>query len=434
MRIQWLSTLFLTMLCSWALVGCESSGGGGKTANVRVLNVSPGYESLDVYVNNENEDDTDALTLQHVGYETVSEYAKVDSGAYTIRFRRSGVSGNLRSLSGQNLTDDSHITYVGYGSTNNFAVVSIGEDDDEPDAGDTLVKVFSAAEGVGALDVYFTDASVSLENVSADFSGVGSGSGTIDSGTYRLRVTGSGDTDDIRLDIPEITLESQQVLALIFTGTSGGTLVNAIMLPQQGELTLFRNTQARVRGAVGISRSTRLTARVGSATLFSNATAGAIGSRYTRVEAGTLPVELIVDGTSVAASSRTLQAGADYTLLVWDDDAGTQSTLISDDNRLPNTSGTAKLRLMNGMSGIGEPINLAIDYAPIAEGIDLGESSDFVNVDSGTGFQLDVTNTNTSSSLLSRDDVSLQSGGVYTMFMAGGPNSDQVVGTLRKDR
>src|SRR5690606_2913001 len=119
-------------------------------------------------------------------------------------------------------------------------------------------------------------------------------------------VTGSGDTDDIRLDIPEITLESRQVVALIFTGTPGGTLVNAILLPQQGSITLFPNTQARVRGAVGISRSTRLTARVGSATLFSNATAGAIGSRYARVEAGTLPVELIVDGISVAASSRTL--------------------------------------------------------------------------------------------------------------------------------
>jgi hypothetical protein len=434
MRTHWLSALLLTVLCSLGLVGCDDSGGNSKTASIRVLNVSPGYESLDIYVKNENEDDTDALVLQDVAYETVSEYAEVDSGTYTIRFRRSGVSGNLRSVSSQNLTDDSHITYVGYGSTNNFAVVAITEDDDEPDAGDTLVKVFSAAEGVGTLDVYFTDSSVSLDNVSADFSSVGSGSGTIDSGTYRLRVTGAGDPDDIRLDIPEITLESRQIVALIFTGTPGGTLVNAVMLPQRGELTLFRNTQARVRGAVGISRNTRLTARVGDATLFSNATAGAIGSRYTRVEAGTLPVELVVDGTQVAAPSRTLEAGADYTLLVWDDDAGTHTTLISDDNRLPNTSGTAKLRLLNGMSGIGEPINLAIDYSPIAEGVELGQASAFVNVDSGTGFQMDVTNTNTSLSLLRRDDVTLQASSVYTMFMAGGPNSDQIVGTLRKDR
>lgn len=417
-----------------ALSGCDS-GGGSNNAYVRVLNVSPGYESLDMYA--KNEDDANAskdLELEGIAYDTVSDYAELKAGSYKLEFRRSGVSGALQTVDAS-LTDDSHTTYVAFGSTGNFALVSIGDDQEQPDEGDTYVQVFSAAEAVGTLDVYFTEPSVDdLNNVSADFSSVGSGSKTIDSGTYRLRVTGSGDPSDLRLDIPEITLVSREVISIIFTSTPGGALVNAMVLEQQGGLTAYKNTKARVRAAVGISNGTTLTARAGGVRLISNGTRGAISNTYQQVDAGTVSISLEVDGNPVSAQSRTLVAGGDYTLLAWDNADGTQTTLIVDDNRLPRNSSRAKVRLINGMSGLGDPINLLFDYSPIIEGVPLGQSSDFEEVMSGYVDRVDVHSTNTNERLLRDEEVTIVGNGVYTMFIAGDGTPENTNGILRKDR
>jgi hypothetical protein len=189
-----------------------------------------------------------------------------------------------------------------------------------------------------------------------------------------------------------------------------------------------------VRGAVGISNGTTLTARVGGVTLLSNATRGAIGSTYAQVDAGTVAVSLTIDGTPVSTANQTLTAGGDYTLLAWNNAEGTQTTLITDDNRLPTSSSRAKVRLINGMSGLAEPINLAVDYAPVAEGVALGQSSAFEEINSGTDYRLDVTNANTTANLLTRTDITLQGNAVYTLFVAGSAAASDVSGILRKDR
>jgi len=436
MRIAYRLQLLLISLFALALAGCDDGGGGSKgSAYVRLLNVSPGYDSLDVYVDSEDDkDDSSTRRLEAVGYESVSEYIELDSGSYSFQFKRNGVSGALRTIGGQKLTDDSHVTYIGYGSTGNFNVLSLGEDVEEPEDGETYVQLINAAEGIGTLDVYFTDADVDLENVSPNISDVGYGATTVDSGTYRLRITGADDTDDIRLDIAELELTSGGVLSIILTATSGGTLVNAILLPQRGAATPLHNTKARVRGAIGISSGLATTMRVGGVTLLSNATSGAIGSGYVQIDAGQSAIDLIVDGTPFTLPSRTIAAGGDYTLLAWNEGDEVQATLIDDDNSLPRTSGKAKLRVINGLSGFGGPINLAVDYSPIAEGIALGEASSFALVDGGTGYQLDVASTNTSQNLVSRDSVTLQTGSIYTLFVAGGQSSEQTSAILRKDR
>lgn len=434
MRFTYLLRFLLPAFALLALCGCDNGSGGSKGSGyVRVLNVSPGYDSLDLSVDNQDDDDGDASALTGVGYGTVSDYAKLKAGTYTFKFKRNGVSGTLQTLADQKLTDDSRTLYVAYGSSGNFGVQSISEDVDEPDDGDTYVRVLNAAEGVGSLNVYFTESSVDLDNVSADFSSVGSGVKLMDSGTYRLRITGSS-IDDVRLDIPEITLENRKVVTLILTSTQGGVLVNAVLLPQEGEVSLLKNPNARIRGAVGISSGTMTTIRVGTVTLLSNATAGAIGSSYTQVTAGDFTPTISVDGTAMSTQSQTLTAGGDYTLLAWNDADGTHTTLITDDNRLPTGSSKAKMRLINGMSGFGDPISLAIDYSPIAEGVALGAASDSVEVDSGTDYQMDVYSSLTTTNVLTKTSVTLQSGTVYTLFLAGSATSDQVSGILRKDR
>jgi Domain of unknown function (DUF4397) len=413
------------------LGGCESDGSSSNDAHIRVLNVSPGYSSLDLYVS-DDDNESDRLTVTGTAYGTVSEYATLGSDTYTVRFKRNAVMATLLTLTDQRLADDTHATYVAYGSTGRFSTFKVEEDEDAPDSGKALLHVVNAAE-TGTLAVYLTEESAALDDSSPVVSTGATADATINSGTYRLRVTGSGDTRDLRLDVSNVTFDSRQIVSLVLTATPGGVLVNALFLPQAGDLSTRANTKARVRGAVGIASGTSATLSVGGVNVLTAATPGAISSRYGQVDAGSASVDLSINGTIVPVPDQTLVAGTDYTFLIWDNGSGTQMTLISDDNRLPTTSGRAKMRLLNGMSGLGEPITLAVDFSPIAEGVVLGQTSSPALVDSGVESQLDITNANTAATLYTRPSTTLADAGVYTMFMTGG-GAMAVNGTLRKDR
>ncbi len=420
-----------------SLSGCDQISGGDDDkddAKFRLLNVSPGYQSLDLYVNNGSDDDE--IKLQSVGYNTISDYATVDADTYTLKLRRAGVTSTLQTLSGSKLVEESHTVIVSYGSNGHFGSMVFNEDTSEASAGESKVLLLNTGEA-GALDVYFTDESVSLDDATPQFSSISHGAATsaaiVDSGTYRLRVTGAGDSADVRFDLSSVTFAEKSVTAVVLTATDGGVLVNAVLLPQQGSPTLHANTKARVRGAVGISSGTAVTARVGGTTLLSNSSAGVISSRYSQVESGTATVSVGVDGTAVAVPSVNLAAGGEYTLLIWNNADGVQAKLLSDDNRLPTASSRSKIRMINSVSGAEALLSLAIDYSPIIEGVALGEASPFVEVDGGLEYQFDVSNTDTGVNLFTRAGATLQSGSVYTMFMYGGGTA-AVSGTLRKDR
>jgi hypothetical protein len=432
MRIRLRLYSFLAVLAALVSSGCDSGGGSGRT-QLRLMNVSPGYTSLDMYANGED-DDTDRQRIAAVAYDAVSDYTQIESGTYNVKFKRAGLTSTLQTLSGKQLADDTHNTFVAFGSTGHFSALQVSDDVTAPDSGRVKVQLLNVAEA-GTLDVYLTESSVSLDDATPVFDDIASGGigsvTTIDSGDYRLRVTGGSDVDDLRLDIPSITLDSRQVVSLILSATDGGVLVNALLLPQQGSATKFANTKARVRGAVGIANGTQVTLRVGGVTLLSGNAVGVVGA-YAQVEAGSVAVGLGVNGVGVTVPDQTLIAGGEYTLLVWSNAAGTQTTLISDDNRLPGSSGKAKLRLMNGLSALNVPVTLSVNFFPQVEGIALGQASAFTEVDDGTDYQLDVSNTDTAEPLLTKTEVTLQAASVYTLFMSS--SGSTISGTLRKDR
>jgi hypothetical protein len=422
----------LAALSVLSLSGCESGGGSDRT-QIRLMNVSPGYTSLDLYAN-AGDDDTDRQRIAGVAYDTVSGYTELESGTYNVKFKRSGLASTLQTASGKQLADDTHHTFVAYGATGRFNSLQVSDDVTAPDTGHAKLQLLNVAEA-GALDVYLTESSASLDDATPVFANVGSGGvgtvTTVDSGDYRLRVTGASDSDDLRLDVPSITLDSRQVVSLILSATQGGVLVNALLLPQQGGITKFANTKARIRGAVGIANGTLVALRVGGVSVLSSAGVGVVGN-YTQVEAGNVAISLGVNGVAAPVPDQTLIAGGEYSLLIWSNADGTQTTLISDDNRLPNASGKAKIRVMNGLSALNVPITLAVDFSPVAESIVLGQASAFTEIDDGSTYQLDVSNTDTAANLLTKTSVALQAAGVYTMFMSA--NGTIVSGTLRKDR
>jgi len=69
----------------------------------------------------------------------------------------------------------------------------------------------------------------------------------------------------------------------------------------------------------------------------------------------------------------------------------------------------------------------------VVENVGLGQASNYAEVDGGSDIQLDVNNSTTAAIVYSRHEVSLQSGGVYTLFMVG-DDAATANGVLRKDR
>jgi len=435
MNIRNFAVPALAVFAALAFVACGGKGDEeeGGDPQIRLLNLSVGYPTLDMMTNlDADDDDDDETQASAVPLDAVSQYAELDSDDYTIKLRRTGSGSILRSFAGEELVEGTINTYVAFGEVGAFGALLIDDTLEEADAGESKLSIANVSSA-GGLDVYLTDADVDLDDTTPVLSSVGAALAlvTVDSGSYRLRVTATGDTADVRLDVANITLTDRGVASLILTSTQGGMLANAIYLPQEGQPTKITNTKARLRGAVGVAGGANASIQVQGRSVVTSATAGVIGSKYTLLEAGSVPVTLTVNGVAVPTPNVDLQAGADYTLMVWSNGAGSQTSLIVDDNRLP-TTGSTKLRLLNGMSTLASPLTLSVDFSPLIEGTLLGEVSDEVELTGGTDRQIDISNTSTAASVLTRGGVTLQSNSIYTFFVTD--NGPTAIGVLRRDR
>jgi hypothetical protein len=435
MNIRNFAVSALAAFAALAFAACGGKGDDeeGGDPQIRLLNLSAGYPTLDMMTNlDADDDDDDETQASAVPLDATSTYAELESDDYTIKLRRTGSGSILRSFASEELVEGTIYTYVAYGEVGAFGALRIDDTVEEADAGESKLSIANVSSA-GALDIYLTDPTVDLDDTTPVLSSVGASlaSVSLDSGSYRLRATAAGDTADVRLDLANFTLTDRGVAALILTSTRGGMLANAIYLPQKGQPTKFSNTKARLRGAVGLADGANATIQVQGRSVVTSATAGVIGSKYTLLESGSAPVVLSVNGVAVPTPNVELQAGADYTLLAWSNGAVPQTSLIVDDNRLPS-SGSTKLRLLNGMSTLAAPLTLSVDFSPLIEGTLTGEVSDEVELTGGTDRQVDISNTSTAASVLTRNGVTLQGNSIYTFFITD--NGPAAIGVLRRDR
>jgi hypothetical protein len=401
--------------------GCGSSSGD---AEIRVLNVSVDFPSVDLYLNNGT---TNTATITGTTYGTLTAYKGVGANAYTVEFTNNGSQSSLKSLD-ENLAKGTFKTYVAYGNTGSFGFLEILENQDAPNSGSAMVQIIDAAPDAGNVDVYLTDPAATLADSSPTFTNVaggvaGSGFLTITDGTYRIRVTGTGNQADIRLDsVSGIAFSNQEILSIVLGGTSGGVLVNAMVIPQQSSSsTTINNPYARVRAVAGIPSGSNLSASLGGTTLLTSAAANTV-SQYSLVQAGTETLNLTLNGGALTPSNQALTAGADYTVLVLNGSvvAGTTTTLIADNNRLPTTSTYSRISLVNAMSSLGDPVTLNVNYTPVANGVALGNSSAPTQVTAGTAdTEIDTVDATTSTTLFTNTSATLAGSGVYDLFMFG---------------
>ncbi|MDM4768529.1 DUF4397 domain-containing protein [Pelomonas sp. SE-A7] len=430
MRFGSLATL-VALVGSTLLAACGGGGGGSSSSNaqMRLINASVGYSSLDFTIGT-------TKTNTGVAYATAGTYADVNTGSTASQVQANGTGTTLVSIS-PTLTGGSKYSVIAYGWSGALRTTLLQEEEAVPTtAGTSKLLVLNEAADAGALDVYLTGATDSLDNASPMATGIvgGASSGYIglNSGSFRVRVTGNGNRNDVRLDIPSISLEALKVHSLIITPTQGGVLVNGIFMQQQGNPTNYANNTARARVVASVANNAQVGSTSGGKTLLQNSVAPTIGD-YLTLPAGSNAINTTVNGTAMAAANVNLTAGGDYTLMVWGDASAPQLVVFPDDNRLPTTAGTAKMRLINGVAGAPAGLTLTLDFSAIASTIVPGTVSSQLTVPASTSSQLSVTSPVSPTPLFKETGLTINQNGIYTVFvMGGGAVAPQ--GVLRRER
>ncbi|RZI59072.1 MAG: DUF4397 domain-containing protein [Rubrivivax sp.] len=411
-----------------AMLAACGGGGDSSSAQMRLLNASIGYAALDMAV--------DSTTVNSgVAYAGVGTYADVKTDATGTEVQSNNVGSTLAS-STPTLASGSHYTMIAYGSAGSVRTTLLQEDQDAAASGKSKLLVLNLAPDAGAMDVYVTGADESLDTASSVASSIATGSGsgyiTLNSGTFRVRVTAASSKTDLRLDIPSITLASTGVSTLILTGSTGGVLVNGIQLVQQGATSNFPNATARARLVAAVGSSALVSGSIGQTSLMPTSVAPTIGD-YTTIAAGTADLSVYVNGALMTFAKPALAAGSDYTLMVWGTAAEPKLAVLTDDNRLPTSpTTTAKIRLVNGVASATTGLTLNVDYSALASNVVAGTSSTPQATAASTSALLTVTSPSSTTPVYSLSELGIQAGYVYTVFVMG--DSNAMVGSLRRER
>lgn len=409
------------------VAACGGNSSSSGPANVRLLNATSGYPALNVAFDG-------AAASSAVAFGGVSAYLTAStSGASTVitdTVSTSALSTNVRSFA-----KDAHYTLLAYGSAGALKTDLLEESVAAAASNVTSLQVLHRAPDAGAVDIYLTGNTDSLDSATAMASNLGVGSNLsyipVTSGTYRLRVTGAGDKTDLRLDVTGLVLGSTQVANLVLTEGVGGVLVNSVLVVQQGTATPLVNTQARVLVVSAVAGAASVTAAIGGTTVASGAVSPTIG-KYTLVAGSTsAPMDLAVNGAVVPVPNLALVPGGDYTLLVWGSAAAPQVTLVVDDNRFPTVTGGAKIRLVNATSGAAAALTMKADFTAVADTIAQGQASVYANVTSSTTMRIDVSSAS-SPTLYTLTGATFAAKGLYTIYMLG--DSAAPIGDPRRVR
>ena len=401
-------------LAACMLLGLAACGGGGSSSSVglvRLVNTSLNHASLDLTVSS-------TPVVQNTAQDTASNYAGVGAGSPTLQVNDSGTSTALTTIA-PTISGSLHYAIVVYESNGIVRAAVVGEDNTAPAAGAAQMRILDVGPEAGPLDVYVTDPAGALTSPSftipASASAFTSGLLTFSAGTFRIRVTGQGNVNDLRLDIPSVTLTSQQTVTVVLSASRGGVLLDGAVLVQQGSYTASRNTNARVRLATGVLNSALVGAVAGGNTVVSPPVTSPAVAAYTVVPADSA-LTVNINGV-VSPVTGTLTAGSDVTLLATGTAAAPTTTLIVDDNHLPSTNTVYKMRLVNGLSGAAGSQTLTADFAVIASGVAANAASGYGTGQGSTAVRLDVQPLGITTSSLN-----LANNAVYSVFLFGDPS------------
>ena len=407
--------------------------------HVRIVNATTDYASIDLYT--QDSDSNDTLVVSGTAAGTVSAYSKVDRGSATFEVKSGTSAGNASSATGSITTDD-HFTLVSYITGNTLDTVFLSDEENNPSSGNAKLRVLNgAATEAGNVDVYLSqNACNALSTTDTAFASAVAGptagaaftqaysqvtaasAGT----TWNLCVTASGDKSNILLDLPTFTLKNQEIATLILTRTAGGVLLNASLLDQQGALTPFVNSIARVRVIADAASSATVSATVNGVSLAGDAGSPSINS-YVVVPSGAVTGSYEINDTAISGVTLPdLAAGSDYTLFIGGSASAPKITLIQDNNT-PSTSTSlpVEARVLSGVNGAGT-VTVNAGGKQIGSNVAFGTASSYTAITAATGTApLNVTIGGMPQPALS--DQTFTSGAVYTILVYGDSTAPQIV-------
>jgi Domain of unknown function (DUF4397) len=426
--------LFATCIAAVAVLGACGGGSLANGGDVRLVNATTAFPKLDLY-------DGSTKISSGVASNTAGGYVEVDKDSHTFNVADTTTGVTAATVNG-NVSRDDHFTVVAYTAGGTLTAAYLSDDEGSPSSGTAKLRFFNTATtDVASVDAYLVAAACST--LATSFSApVATGvSGlqttytqvnpTLAGTSYHICITAAGDKTDLRLDIPGVTLADQQIVTVILAPTPGGVLLNGLLLNQQGSLTATPSTSARIRLAVGATASAAVTASVNGVALGTGLIAPAVGN-YKLVPAGPLTIDMTVNGVTASnVAGLTATSGADLTLLVTGT-AASAPVLIADDNSAStSTTNPVKLRLVNGMNGLGTAV-LTDDFDNIGDGAAFGTATAYAQVPASSALaRLEATSGVT---LCLSSLVTLNANSVYTVFLLGDVPPAATTCTLRLDR
>lgn len=376
------------------LAGCGGDSTG--SAPVRLVNASVGYSSLGFMV------DTTQATSADVAYGAASPFETVQAGSVTTALTvTSGSTVTSVSSTTRTLSKDSRYSLIAYGFASELKSVLLPESTTTPDTGKANINILNTSVDVGSVDVYVSQTSgsdLSLATlIASSVGGVTTSSFfSLLPGSYYITVVGANSVAEGKSDFrfqssSAVTVKALQIITVILTPGTSGTLANAIVLTQgtasdTGAVS-FLNSTARIRAATAVPASTTVSVISNSTSTpvtVLAATAASEYSPYAVVTTGAPPT-VTVDGTEVAVtgSLTTLAAGGDYTLLIYTDASGANPvvTMIKDDNTAPVSTSGVKFRLINlAYNNRTLSLGMTVNGLTVASGVTFGTASVYQEV------------------------------------------------------
>ena len=219
------------------LTGC--GGGSADSASVRFVNATVDYATADFWAQG------DKLSSALANGGTPSGWSSIDSGDGQVELHAAG-SGSSKLTETHSFTKDGYTTAIAYGAlATSMKFKYLDESNAAASSGSTKVRLFHAAASLGALDVYITNTS-SLSGLSPDLqvSAYEELSSFIskDSGSYRVRITSSGNQSNVLFDFTTLlNLASKAVITLVIVPRASGSLPNMTALAEQSVSALMSN-------------------------------------------------------------------------------------------------------------------------------------------------------------------------------------------------
>ena len=428
-------SLTLAIISALALAGCpitdDDDDDTKTTSKLRVTHASSDAPLVAINLNGETVEG-----LEMVDYQVASGLLTIDSGTYEVAVEALLTGEDTLEVINENLdfAPDMQYDVFALGQTANIAPVVLSREDVAPEGGDVRLDVLHAHPDVPPVDIYLTtdeeitDAAPAVPGlgfaIDSDILPV-----TIDSGTYRIRVTVAG-SKDVAFDSGELDLAGgSDLMITAVPNVDGGAVSPVNLLVADGEgVAVLRNTgeKATVRVVHTVGDVMPLPVDVlASGTpveglediLFGEFRSLDIDAGSYDLEVGAAdggPVVIEAPGVEFAAGSATSIYAMGNLNSVTDETI--EPVVIEEDLRSVATYAKVRVVHANTFAGLvdvhASTDGMFSESTVVLEGVDFTESA-VLNVPAGT-YMLAVTATGDLNPLIT-GEAAVEDGGVYTV-------------------